>query len=145
MALIANPELSEGRDPLLLALAKACGDSTNTIVHRVGIYEVSHFGSSDSLRDLEHHPVFPNEGQDFRGSYGVCDSVENLLQVYPELEAPVRDFAEPDHRPVTVAMDESTLLPQPSVFIRQQMEKRAQDRTSGYWRSPGFNILKGGS
>ena len=59
-----------------------------------GIYEIHHFGSSDFPRGYEQYPDFDQiEGIDlYRGCYGVCDSVENLLQVYMELQTSDREF-----------------------------------------------------
>lgn len=58
---------------------------------QTGVYEVGHFGCSDFLQGFEDYPEFGDE-DDPRGSYGVCDSVEQLLAAYPELEAPGREF-----------------------------------------------------
>ena len=50
-----------------------------------------------------------------------------------------------DPRPVIVEMGESTPLRQPTVAIRQEMERRARRRADGgHYRSPGFNIFRGG-
>jgi hypothetical protein len=61
-----------------------------------GIYIVYPFGSSDFPRgsEWEYFPEFDQiKDIDFyRGSYGVCDSIENLLQVYTELQHSDREF-----------------------------------------------------
>ena len=63
---------------------------------RPGIFLISHFGSSDLLKDWEHYPEFPDidtdEGAQYRGSRGVCDNVDQVLKRYPELEASERQF-----------------------------------------------------
>jgi len=52
---------------------------------------------------------------------------------------------EDDPRPITVEMDESTTLRQSSLAVRQEMERRARRRADGgHYRSPGFNIFRGG-
>jgi hypothetical protein len=42
----------------------------------------------------EQYPSFVSDitEEEYRGSYGVCDNVENLFAVYPELLAPGREF-----------------------------------------------------
>ena len=87
MTLIATNEFRQV-DPILAMTAMVNGNSSECIEHRPGVYEVGHFGSSDTLREFEHYPEFG----DMRGSYGVCDDLPNLLAVYPELEAPGREF-----------------------------------------------------
>ena len=93
MTLIANRELSQPATDILAMVAAVNGNNTAPITHQTGIYEVGHFGSSDSMREFEEYPQFdPVEGREYRGAYGVCDDVKNLLTVYPELEAPGREF-----------------------------------------------------
>lgn len=70
---------AEHDDPLMLLI---CGDVPSRRL-RKGIYLIGHFGSSHFLRNrFEHYytglPI---------GSYGVCDSVEQLLEKCPQLEA----------------------------------------------------------
>lgn len=92
MTLIASNEFKRV-DPILAMIAMVDGNSMGCIEHRPGIYEVGHFGSSATLSDFEQYPEFaPRHEGDYRGSYGVCDDVANLLAVYPELEAPGREF-----------------------------------------------------
>ena len=55
---------------------------------QTGVYLIHHFGSSNFLRGFEDYPEFDDD----RGPYGVCDSLEQLLAKYPELEAPGREF-----------------------------------------------------
>jgi len=58
---------------------------------QTGIYEVHHFGCSNFLGiGFNDYPEF--EDEEYRGPYGVCDNIENLLAVYPELEAMGRQF-----------------------------------------------------
>lgn len=55
---------------------------------QTGVYLIHHFGCSNFLRGFEDYPEFGDD----RGPYGVCDSLEQLLEKYPELEAPGRGF-----------------------------------------------------
>lgn len=56
-----------------------------------GIFQFPTWPSSGMFRDLEHYPKFDDPG--YRGSYGVCDSYEQVLAHYPELEGdPTRLF-----------------------------------------------------
>ena len=44
-------------------------------------------------KDWDDYPYFEKlDDITYRGSYGVCDDLENLLKVYPELEADGRKF-----------------------------------------------------
>lgn len=87
-------------DPIFQAIARVNGNNSDEHMIKVGIYKINHFGSSAFLRGkYEQYPVFGSienlypEGDDrnedcgYRGSYGVCDNVEQLLVHYPELEA----------------------------------------------------------
>ena len=63
---------------------------------RTGIFQISHHGSSDLLKGWEHRPEFPDldtdEGSIYRSAVGVCDSLDQVLKHYPELEASERQF-----------------------------------------------------
>lgn len=90
--LISNKEMLED-DPILSLIASMNKNSVQGIELQPGIYEIGHFGSSSSLRSFNHYPEFEKLKEDeYRGCYGVCDSVENLLAVFPELEASEREF-----------------------------------------------------
>ena len=57
---------------------------------QTGIYEVGHFGSSDfPRRGYEHYPTLPNEDID---CYGVCDNLDQLLSLIPEVINSERQF-----------------------------------------------------
>lgn len=77
-------------DPILTMLA---GDKKTKEI-QPGVYEIGHFGGTSFLEDYEHYPEFGSEEgeNDYRGPYGVCDSIEQLLAKYPELEAEDREF-----------------------------------------------------
>jgi hypothetical protein len=80
-------------DPILNCIA----GGRKSIELQKGIYEVHHFGSSDFPRGYESYPEFGGEPEDedkpdYRGPYGVCDSIQNLLEVYPELQTSDREF-----------------------------------------------------
>lgn len=91
--LIANRELSQPVTGILAMVAAVNGNNPAPITHQTGIYEVGHFGSSDSMRGFEDYPKFePTKDREYRHSYGVCDDVTNLLAVYPELESSDREF-----------------------------------------------------
>lgn len=79
-------------NPIAVVIAQLNGNDAGCIEHRPGIYEVGHFGSSADLPSFDHYPDFSADDGNYRGSYGVCDDVANLLAVYPELEAPGREF-----------------------------------------------------
>lgn len=87
--LISEPKVSQqSRDPIFSALAGISGRSASPSEIRPGVYEIGHFGSSHFLRDeYERYPDLPEVG-----SYGVCDSIENLLEKAPVLQQPGRDF-----------------------------------------------------
>lgn len=54
---------------------------------QAGIYEISHFGGSFYMEGWDH---FPDFGQ--RAPYGVCDNLEQVFDLYPELNASSREF-----------------------------------------------------
>lgn len=106
--LIPMPAQYQRPDPIFAMIAAVNGNDPTTREERVGIYRVGHFGSSDFLRGWESYADFaplpvtdampPHmredayDGSVSRNSYGVCDSVEQLLAHFPELEAPGREF-----------------------------------------------------
>lgn len=60
---------------------------------QTGIYRIGHFGCSNFLPGFEDYPEFGSiDDEEYRGPYGVCDSAAQLLEKYPELEAPGRSF-----------------------------------------------------
>lgn len=95
-------------DPFAVLLANIMSKNAEQHAVSKGIYEISHFGSSAFLKDFEHYPQFENDGEHreteiykrlceaddwfYRGSYGVCDSYEQILELYPELENSERQF-----------------------------------------------------
>lgn len=72
-------------DALLLLIGAMNGDGTNRRIQQ-GVYEISHFGSSDFLRDYDDMAELSVN------SYGVCDSAAQLLAACPELEKSDRRF-----------------------------------------------------
>lgn len=74
-------------EPILSLIALAQGKQSGARKIRDGIYEVSHFGSSDFMRGWEE---YADLGQ--HNSYGVCDGADNLLEAMPILQDPVRQF-----------------------------------------------------
>lgn len=92
MLVSANVESLD--DPILAMIAAVNGNSPKTRELRPGVYEVGHFGSSHfPAHGWGSHPEF---GQlhpgTYRSEYGVCDSIEQVLALFPELEAPGREF-----------------------------------------------------
>lgn len=73
-------------------MAQIHGRSPEAKELRTGIYEIGHCGSSAFLEDFEQYDSFSSDLRNYRGNYGVCDNVEQLLARYPELEAPGREF-----------------------------------------------------
>lgn len=78
-------------DPILNVIS----GGKKSVELRTGVYLIHHFGCSNFLCGYEDYPEF--EGNDegyegYRGPYGVCDSLEQLLEKYPELEADGRKF-----------------------------------------------------
>jgi hypothetical protein len=69
-------------DPILDCIA----DGRKSSELQKGIYEVFHFGSSSFPRGYEHYPEFSIN------CYGVCDTVEQLLEACPELLSSERQF-----------------------------------------------------
>jgi hypothetical protein len=78
--------LAAGTDPIFAAIAALNGRAGENRELRPGVYQIGHFGSSNFLRGYEQYP------DTSVGSYGVCDSLENLLEKCPELDAPGREF-----------------------------------------------------
>ncbi len=78
------------RDPILMLL----GDYMPVKHLLTGVYEVGHFGSSAFLQGLyEHYPENLGTDDEYKGPYGVCDDVADILRVYPLLQAdPERQF-----------------------------------------------------
>lgn len=72
--------------PILAIIAESNGRSEAARRLQQGVYEIGHFGGSNFLQGYDEHP---DVGV---GSYGVCDTVEQLLKLYPELEASPRQF-----------------------------------------------------
>ncbi len=95
--LIDEPQvIRDSADPILTIIGG--GGTTRRL--QQGVYEISHFGSSAFLRGYEHYPELFDEDQNedpddrwnYPGAYGVCDSVENLLQKIPLLKESRRHF-----------------------------------------------------
>lgn len=63
-------------DPILAMIAAVNGNSQADRQLVEGVYQVGHFGSSDFLRGYESYPDLENHG-----SSGVCDGLENLMEV----------------------------------------------------------------
>ena len=120
--LIEMPAEYRRPDPIFALIASINGNEPQTSEERVGIYRIGHFGSSDFLRGWERYPEFDPipvrddmpekmkedawDGTVGRNAYGVCDSLEQLLAHFPELEAPGREFVativtRPDSAPPT--------------------------------------------
>jgi hypothetical protein len=86
-------------DPILALVARVNNNPTQNVQERPGVYRTGHFGSSHwptcSYREKRwnHYPEFEqgDEGP-YRGCYGVCDNLQQVLDLYPELEAPDRKF-----------------------------------------------------
>jgi hypothetical protein len=80
-------------DPILLLIG---GLSDGPVIPRTiirGVYEVSHFGSSDFLRGFyEHYPELSKGDEPYIGCYGVCDDITNLLDACPLLVDSSRQF-----------------------------------------------------
>lgn len=51
-----------------------------------GIFEIYHFGGTSFLQGYLHYPTLSI------GAYGVCDSVQQILDQAPELQDPQREF-----------------------------------------------------
>lgn len=79
-------ELEVMRTDPILAMVSAVNGGGATKELRLGVYEIGHFGSSLFLRGYDHYPETTVD------SFGVCDSVDQLLAACPELEAPDREF-----------------------------------------------------
>lgn len=100
--------LHDLHDSVLSRTAKHEGKNSSVVEERVGIYQVTHFGSTHFLRAWEHYPLFYSlevnanmpahmkessyDGLVDRNPYGVCDNADQLLKHFPELEASDRQF-----------------------------------------------------
>lgn len=85
------------QDPILAMIAVINGNSTETVEMQPGVYQIGHFGSSAFPgRGWDSYPCFADitvgDTRECRDPYGVCDSIEQVLALYPELEAPGRGF-----------------------------------------------------
>lgn len=93
--LIELPENSGEADWILRLISSMNGSNFQEEL-RTGIYKVGHFGSTSFLASWDHYPEFAPlagaDGEVWRNAYGVCDSAEQLLEHFPELEAPGRSF-----------------------------------------------------
>jgi hypothetical protein len=73
-------------NPIFDMIAMLHGRNAAPVHVRTGVYEIGHFGGSDFLSEYDHYPrVSVNP-------YGVCDSIEQLLEACPELESSDRQF-----------------------------------------------------
>ena len=72
-------------DPILgVIAAMASGGQSRRL--RQGVYEIGHFGASHFMLGYDHWPdIEPC-------SFGVCDSVEQLIERIPALESSDREF-----------------------------------------------------
>ena len=85
--LIDHPAL-RAISPVTALLAAFSGKSPTHVRAAPGIYEIGHFGSSSWPEGFEQYP------DDLSVQcYGVCDSVEQLLEKCPELRTSTRKFA----------------------------------------------------
>lgn len=84
--MLINESRVMGSDPLLSLIGSISGRGSDQKLQD-GIYEIGHFGSSHFLRDYEHYIDDLSVG-----GYGVCDSVDNLLDKCPELTKSERKF-----------------------------------------------------
>ena len=67
-------------------ISRIIGNGTQSKRLEQGCYLIGHFGSSDFMPGYESYPLLSI------GSYGVCDSLEQLKNKCPELEASDRKF-----------------------------------------------------
>ena len=82
-------------DPHVLAVIKELGLTTQQNSElKPGIYQVDDFNAPSFIRkNFNEYPDLKEfEEFDFWASYGVCDSVENLLEVAPWIEESSRKF-----------------------------------------------------
>lgn len=104
-------DLKLPHDPILAAITKMNGQDETDICLQQGVYQIGHFGGSHwpgagwtSYPDVTHPDHPPKDWDDERNAYGVCDSMENMLEKLPILQHPVREFIvtlTPIHRDVT--------------------------------------------
>jgi hypothetical protein len=80
--------------PILQMIAAVNGNRPGSEEVRPGVYLVGHFGSSRfPCPGYESYPEFGRAPDNtYRSAYGVCDSIEQVLTLFPELEAPGREF-----------------------------------------------------
>lgn len=82
---------------ILAMIARMNGRSSEMKRIQQGIYEIGHFGSSDwpNSKEFEHYPDLDIVGLAgiWRNSYGVCDSVDDILELYADIiKDPERQF-----------------------------------------------------
>lgn len=79
--------LNGSDDPYMSAILNMIANGNPSRELREGIYEIHHFGGSRFPgREYESYPELSI------GPYGVCDTVEQVLEKCPELEASNRKF-----------------------------------------------------
>lgn len=84
--MLIDEPMAMGDNPILSMIAALNGRNAQPRHIQTGVYEVGHFGGSAFLRNYDHYPSLNI------GSYGVCDSVEQLLQKCPALVEDGRQF-----------------------------------------------------
>jgi len=75
-------------DSILAVIAIVNKNETDAKELQTGFYQIGHFGSSYWPSD-EYEGYFDLDNE---SSYGVCDNVEQILELYPTLQDPVRQF-----------------------------------------------------
>ena len=85
--MLVSNESAEIMDRLSILIAQVNNNATEVVEIQTGVYVIGHFGGSQFMPDHEHHPRLLSIC-----SYGVCDSIENLLEKEPVLEKSGRKF-----------------------------------------------------
>lgn len=89
--LIDEPRLvAKTQDPLLKVLEESMGRKDGNKRLQLGVYEIGHF-NAHLLLDDSWLDSFRIEGLSIN-EYGVCDSVQQILDQCPELQDPKRHF-----------------------------------------------------
>jgi hypothetical protein len=80
-------QMQEADDPIYRIIGGMTADEPMFVRLDKGVYGIKCFGGSNFLQDFNQYPEFDGPG----GSYGVCDTVEQLLAYYPELSDACQD------------------------------------------------------
>jgi hypothetical protein len=91
-----NTDTAVYGDPLSRMIAEVNGNRFVVARLKQGVYQIPTFSGECFIAwpyRVERYPTFNSEGNgEYRGAYGVCDSADQILSLYPELTESDRCF-----------------------------------------------------